>query len=281
MTMMGRRIQALTYAAAAAGSAITTTTLAFTSPTSRSCYRHLPFIPNKRCGIIPSSALDVMSNNDDGKSSILTSLTKIFTQATDNNNVNSSIELIETEEARQKRLRLERLATIELGEQRRQARVNEDKFAYLFLFALQLLPLLGNDRIESIAYFFGVAVTTVYLGGRQEVIDKPEMVTKDNALYAPIGASLAIGGLYTLLKVGIDITSLYAIMVTVFGALAISGKISSSPQPSFVLQTGTIALLMVPSLSVKISACHYCAMYSQGLILPKQMYPCQSLWRTN
>ncbi|KAL7439137.1 hypothetical protein ACHAXH_005309 [Discostella pseudostelligera] len=212
--MMGRRIQALTYAAAAAGSTLTTTTLAFTSPTSRSiCYRHLH----------KPSALDVMSNDheDDG-SSFFTSLTKIFTQANNNNNVNGSIEVIETEEGKTKRLRLERLATIELGEQRRQARVNEDKFAYLFLFALQLLPLLGNDRIESIAYFFGVAVTTVYLGGRQEVIDKPERVTKDNALYAPIGASLAIGGLYTLLKVGIDITSLYAIMVTVFGALAIS-----------------------------------------------------------
>jgi hypothetical protein len=223
--MMGRRIQALTYAAAAAGSTLTTTTLAFTSPTSRSiCYRHLH----------KPSALDVMSNDheDDG-SSFFTSLTKIFTQANNDNNVNGAIEVIETEEGKTKRLRLERLATIELGEQRRQARVNEDKFAYLFLFALQLLPLLGNDRIESIAYFFGVAVTTVYLGGRQEVIDKPERVTKDNALYAPIGASLAIGGLYTLLKVGIDITSLYAIMVTVFGALAISGKIFSSPQPSF------------------------------------------------
>ena len=67
-----------------------------------------------------------------------------------------------------------------------------------------------------------MAVTTVYLGGRQEVIDAPEKISKNNALYAPIEASLAIGGLYLLLKAGIDIPSFYAIMVTLFGALAIS-----------------------------------------------------------
>ena len=159
---------------------------------------------------------------------LLESLTKRFKQA-NNSDTDGNVSFsqskeaaIETEKAKQKRLL--RIAEIESGELRRQTRVAEDKFAYLFLFSLQLLPLLGSDRIESIAYFFGMAVTTVYLGGRQEVIDKPEKVTKDNALYAPIGASLAIGGLYTLLKVGIDITSLYAILVTIFGALAISGE---------------------------------------------------------
>ncbi|KAL9178974.1 hypothetical protein ACHAXT_011947 [Thalassiosira profunda] len=129
---------------------------------------------------------------------------------------------IETEEEKLRRLRRERLAKIEAGEVRRTQRAAEDKYLYLFLFALQLLPLAGTDRIESVLYFFGVAVTTVYLGGRQEVIEKPESVTRENALYAPIGASLAIGGLYALLKVGIDITALYAVMVTIFGALAIS-----------------------------------------------------------
>ena len=54
-------------------------------------------------------------------------------------------------------------AEIEAGEIRRQRRVSEDKFGYLFLFALQLLPLIGTDRALSILYFFGVAVTTVYL----------------------------------------------------------------------------------------------------------------------
>ncbi len=140
--------------------------------------------------------------------------TKLFKQANSDTNGNVSFfqpkeATIDTEKAKQKRLL--RIAKIESGEKRRQSRVAEDKFAYLFLFAPQLLPLLGSDRIESITYFFGMAVTTIYLGRRQEVIDKPEKVTKDNALYAPIGASLAIGGVFTLLKVGIDVTSLYAI----------------------------------------------------------------------
>lgn len=130
--------------------------------------------------------------------------------------------IVETEEEKQKRLKQERLAEIETGELRRQQRVSEDKLGYLFLFALQFLPLLGRDRYLSIAYFFGVAVTTIYLGGRQEVIDKPERVSKENALYAPIGASIAICGLYLLIKNGIDPTSLYAIGVTVFGALCLS-----------------------------------------------------------
>ena len=121
---------------------------------------------------------DEMNNdNNNNTNNFLSSPTKLFTQTQTNNddkNIESSIEIfIETEEAKQERLRLERLMEIELGEQRRQARVDEDKFVYPFLFALQLLPLLGTGRIESIAYFFGVAVTTVYLGGRQEVIDKP------------------------------------------------------------------------------------------------------------
>lgn len=157
----------------------------------------------------------------------LASLIEKFTQ---NNKGDASLamETVETEFEKQQRLRLERLAEIEAGEVRRQARVAEDRFGYLFLFALQLLPLIGSDRVESIIYFFGIAVCTVYLGGRQEVIDRPETVSRDNALYAPVGASLAIGGLYTLLMMGIDITSLYAAMVTIFGVLAISGKCSLS-----------------------------------------------------
>ena len=137
----------------------------------------------------------------------------------------AAIDPIETPEEKLKRLRLERLSQIEEGELRRASRVAEDKYLYLFLFLLQLLPLIGSDRVESLVYFFGVAVTTVYPGGRQEVIDKPERVSRDNALYAPVGASLAIGGLYALLKVGIDITAVYAVMVTLFGALAISGEL--------------------------------------------------------
>ena len=134
----------------------------------------------------------------------------------------STNQMIETEEEKLKRLKLERLAEIEAGEVRRQQRVSEDKIGYLFIFLLQFLPLLGNDRVLSIAYFFGLAVTTVYLGGRQEVIDVPQKISKNSAIYAPIFASVSIGVLYFLLKIGIDPTSLYAVGVTVFGALAVS-----------------------------------------------------------
>ena len=136
--------------------------------------------------------------------------------------VSSGDQTKETEEDKLKRLKLERLAEIEAGEIRRQQRVSEDKIGYLFLFLLQFLPLLGSDRVLSVAYFFGLAVTTVYLGGRQEVIDLPEKISKTSAIYAPIFASVSIGVLYFLLKNGIDPTSLYAVGVTVFGALAIS-----------------------------------------------------------
>ena len=153
------------------------------------------------------------------------------TNINDNNNFftslfNSSEEEEGEEDKKQKerQLRIQNLNMIEAGEKRRQQRVYEDKFLYLFIFALQFLPLCGNNRYLSIAYFFSMAVTTVYLGGRQEVIEKAEQVSRSNALYAPIGASLAIGGLYLLLKVGIDVTSFYAVLVSIFGTLAIAGE---------------------------------------------------------
>ena len=165
-----------------------------------------------------TTADDVAETED--TNNLFTSLFKGLT--TLNNNDKIIQQPIETEEEKKKRLRLERLEEIEAGEVRRQLRVSEDKYVYLFILSLQFLPLLGNERYLSILYFFGVAVSTVYLGGRQEVIDKPEQVSRDNALYAPVGASLAIGGLYLLLKNGIDITSFYAVVVTLFGALSIS-----------------------------------------------------------
>lgn len=211
-----RRIQALFYATVIG--ALLTPTCAFT-PASR---RSMTAIHHHENGMVRSSSTKLeMSDDAKEENNFLASL---FNNIMQQENKAPSIQPVETEEEKQKRLRRERLVEIEAGEVRRQQRVSEDKFGYLFLFALQLLPLIGSDRVESILYFFGVAVTTVYLGGRQEVIEKPEQISKDNALYAPIGASLAIGGLYALLKVGIDITSLYAVMVTIFGALAISGE---------------------------------------------------------
>ncbi len=182
-------------------------------PTS-CCYA---FQTANRHHYLPASVSRLSNNNVYTGSSSARSLFNF-----NNNNNQAAAVAIETEEEKQKRLKQERLAEIEIGELRRQQRVSEDKLGYLFLFALQFLPLVGSDRYLSIVYFFGLAVTTVYLGGRQEVIDKPEQVTKENALYAPVGASIAIGGLYLLLKNGIDPTSLYAIGVTIFGALCIS-----------------------------------------------------------
>ena len=193
------------------------TTLLFCCAASFIAFPCYAFQTASRHHYLPASPR--LSNNNvyTGSSSSARSLFNF-----NNNNQAAAAVAIETEEEKQIRLKQERLAEIEIGELRRQQRVSEDKLGYLFLFALQFLPLVGSDRYLSIVYFFGLAVTTVYLGGRQEVIDKPEKVTKENALYAPVGASIAIGGLYLLLKNGIDPTSLYAIGVTIFGALCIS-----------------------------------------------------------
>jgi len=129
---------------------------------------------------------------------------------------------IESEEDRIKRLAAERLLELEELETERQLQVKTDAIPYLFLLALQFLPLVGTDRIEGLIYFFGMAVTTVYVGGRQVKLIESESVSLKSALFAPIFASFSIGVLYTLIKLGLDPTAIYAFLVTVFGALAIS-----------------------------------------------------------
>ena len=106
------------------------------------------------------------ANEDSSSNFFLASLFDNITQRDEKIETLPTEQPAETEEEKRRRLRLERLAKIKEGEVRRQRRVAEDKLGYLFLFALQLLPLVGSDRAESILYFFGVAVTTVYLGGR-------------------------------------------------------------------------------------------------------------------
>ena len=145
-----------------------------------------------------------------------------FTSLFQNGASTAAKPVVETEEERLLRLEREKREFLAQAEINRQIQVREDAIPYLIIFVLQLLPLLGSDRIFSITYFFGLAVATVYVGGRQETIEEPEQVTKENALYAPIGASISIGLLYALLKLGIDPTALYAVAVTLFGALAIS-----------------------------------------------------------
>ena len=129
---------------------------------------------------------------------------------------------LETKDERVRRLKQERLVELAEGEVRRADRVREDALPYLGLLVLQILPLLGTERMYSVTYFFGLAVATVYLGGRQETIDAPERVTRQNALAAPIGASVSIGLIYILIKAGLDPTYLYALAVSLFGALAVS-----------------------------------------------------------
>jgi len=130
---------------------------------------------------------------------------------------------VESEEERLKRLKREELLTLEEKEVERALKVKEDAIPYLLLLALQFLPLIGSDRIESITYFWGVATATVYVGGRQVTLEESEeRVTSENALYAPIGASVSIGLLYVLIKAGFNPGALYAFGVTIFGALAIS-----------------------------------------------------------
>ena len=128
----------------------------------------------------------------------------------------------ETEEERLFRLEQERREILAEAEVNRQVQVKKDAIPYFIIVALQFLPLLGTERVYSIIYFLGLAISTVYVGGRQETLEPPEKVTKENALYAPVGASISIGLLYVLLKNGLDPTSLYAVAVSLFGALAIS-----------------------------------------------------------
>eukprot|EP00979_Chaetoceros_neogracilis_P005815 scaffold1124_cov270-Chaetoceros_neogracile.AAC.5 len=129
---------------------------------------------------------------------------------------------METEEERLTRLKREELMELEEKEVERALKVKEDAIPYLLLLALQFLPLVGSDRIESIAYFWGVAVATVYVGGRQVTLQESETVSSESALYAPIGASVSIGVLYALIKAGFNPAAIYAFGVTAFGALAIS-----------------------------------------------------------
>lgn len=150
----------------------------------------------------------------------------------------------ETEEERLSRLRRERREYLAEGELRREARVREDSLPYLVLLALQCLPLLGNDRAFSLAYFLGTAVTTVWVGGRQISLAPPERVTRENALYAPIGASVAIGALYALLRFDLfDPTTLYAAAVSLFGALCVSDvavpilRVSAGPYSTALAET--------------------------------------------
>merc|ERR1712238_597632 len=128
---------------------------------------------------------------------------------------------VETEEQKRIRLELERRQELADAENRRAVQTKEDAIPYLLLLSIQFLPLVSTDRAVGIFYLFGIALGTVYVGGRQEVITPAEQVKKENALVAPIFASFSILILYALLKSGIDPTALYAFGVSAFGVIAI------------------------------------------------------------
>lgn len=160
------------------------------------------------------SPLKTSPNNDSG--SITSFLSNISLAA------KSRIQQKPTQEDLLRIQKMERLLELEEKEVERAQQVKKDAIPYLVLLMLQFLPLLGNDRIISVSYFFGVAVSTVYVAGRQITIEEGEIVKKENALAAPIGASVSIGFLYFLIKMGLDPGILYAIAVSIFGALSIS-----------------------------------------------------------
>jgi len=133
---------------------------------------------------------------------------------------------LKSKEQELRELKKKTLMDLEIKEQERAQQVKSDALPYLFLLSLQTLPLFSSithdSRYVSLLYFFGVAVCTVYVGGRQITLEDSEIVKKENALAAPIGASISIGVLYSLIKLGLDPGILYAIAVSAFGALAIS-----------------------------------------------------------
>ena len=129
---------------------------------------------------------------------------------------------VETEAQREERLKLERQQEIEALEAKRQDQIQMDAPVYLLLLSLQLLPLVGTDYWVNKLYFLGTAITTVYLGSRQKTVFAPETVSRKSALGAPIGASVAIGLLYALIKFGFDPTTGYAVLVTIYGILGIA-----------------------------------------------------------
>jgi MFS superfamily sulfate permease-like transporter len=129
---------------------IDTSTLAFTTLARSQCQ-------DGRQILLRMSDNDGINKNESNLLSAL--MNQLNTQI--NNRDGKVLIVVETDEQKQQRLRNERLAVIEAGEVRKTSRVIEDKNVYLFLFAMQFLPLIGNaDRIESILYFFGMAVST-------------------------------------------------------------------------------------------------------------------------
>eukprot|EP00903_Cladosiphon_okamuranus_P015741 g14529.t1 len=110
------------------------------------------------------------------------------------------------------------------------ALVEEDKNVYLGLFALQLLPsLFIGQKFASFLYFGLLAVSTVYLGAkRQDIPDEGRnQVSTQQALGAPIAASVSLFGVFAILKyTDISVGVAYQLLTTL---LAVGASVSVLP----------------------------------------------------
>ncbi|CAM9181224.1 unnamed protein product [Scytosiphon promiscuus] len=110
------------------------------------------------------------------------------------------------------------------------ALVEEDKYVYLGLFVLQLLPsLLMGYKFASFAYFGLLAVSTVYLGAkRQDIPDEGRNpISTQQALGAPVAASISLFGVFAILKyTDISVGVAYQYLTTL---LAVGASVSVLP----------------------------------------------------
>ena len=91
--------------------------------------------------------------------------------------------------------------------------IRRDAPVYLGMLALGFLPALDLSGIEGaaasarIGFVFSIAVGTVYLGCRRQDMQQDDVssVSLENAAFAPVFASLSLGGLYLLIRyTGLD-----------------------------------------------------------------------------
>ena len=76
-----------------------------------------------------------------------------------------------------------------------------------FLPALDLSSIEGAAASARIGFVFSIAVGTVYLGCRRQDMQQDDVssVSLENAAFAPVFASLSLGGLYLLIRyTGLD-----------------------------------------------------------------------------
>ncbi|CAM9864161.1 unnamed protein product [Ascophyllum nodosum] len=123
--------------------------------------------------------------------------------------------------------------------------VEEDKAVYLGLLALQLLPsLLMGFKYASFVYFGILAVSTVYLGAkRQDIPDERTAISTRQAFGAPVASSLALFGVFLVVKyTDFSVGLAYQLVTTL---LAIGSAISVLPPIIRAVLPSSVASLPV------------------------------------